>query len=106
MAEEQATEWDSEKNLSTQEKEKLLKELKERLKEIERLRAELGMKTEEKPASPAREKKQTENNDETPSTSPVTIGRVREEVEELRVPALEMLDDKPMAKKKKEGTIV
>lgn len=104
MAGEQTLERDSEKVLSPSEKEKLLKELKERLKEIERLRAELGMKTEEKLMSASSEsKKDTSENDSV--SSPVSIGRVREEVEELRVPALEMLDDKPLIKKKKEGTL-
>jgi hypothetical protein len=39
------------------------------------------------------------------SDYPISTGRVREEVEELRVPALELLDDKPVVKKKKEGTL-
>lgn len=101
----------SEKELSPDEKAKLLRELRERLKEIARLREELGMQK----SSPLSEEKSPR--EEAPSASspknnsspeddlshPVSAGRVAEEVEELHVPALEMLDDKPMMKKKKEG---
>lgn len=89
------------KKLSPQEREKLLRELKERLKEIACLREELGMKKEKESSFPA--KRAPFPSDEDDSSLPVSIGRVREEVEELRVPALELLDDKPLAKKKKEG---
>jgi hypothetical protein len=87
--------------LTPNEKEKLLKELKERLKEIEKLKRELGIAVAPTPA-PSRES-MAENDKQ--SDYPISTGRVREEVEELRVPALELLDDKPVVKKKKEGTL-
>lgn len=97
-----------ERGLSSADKEKLIKELKERLKEIERLKRELGMavssENEETPSgkksspSPVHEEEHPAEDD---SSHPVSTGRVVEEVEELKVPALEMLDDKPLAKKKK-----
>jgi hypothetical protein len=100
------------KDLSSEEKTKLLRELKERLKEIERLRDELGMRNVN---SPAEEKSSREGGSLSSSSSnsspsedelshPVSAGRVAEEVEELHVPSLEMLDDKPIPKKKKIGS--
>ncbi|MBM3282061.1 MAG: hypothetical protein FJY86_01825 [Candidatus Diapherotrites archaeon] len=87
--------------LTPSEKEKLLKELKERLKEIEKLKRELGVAVNENPnprVSPIEKERE--------SSYPISTGRVREEVEELRVPPLELLDDKPLLKKKKMEQLV
>lgn len=101
--------------LSPEDKKKLIRELQERLKEIERLKKELNSEAAETPPQPASEKSSERTN--TPSSLvssssehvpedtekfPVSTGRVAEEVEELRVPSLEVLDDKPIPKKKKE----
>lgn len=82
--------------LTPTEKEKLLKELKERLKEIEQLKRELGVAVGENPSP-----RVSTNENEKESSYPISTGRVREEVEELHVPPLELLDDKPILKKKK-----
>ncbi len=79
--------------LSPDAKERLLKELKERLKEIERLKKELS--------GIGKQEGENEENDGKPE--PFSFARVREEVEELRVPPLELLEDKPIPKKKKIG---
>ncbi len=96
-----------ERELTPAEKEKLIRELKERLKEIEKLKRELGMAVSSENEKPSPEKKSSpanETNEPSPaeddSAHPVSAGRVAEEVEELRVPSLEMLDDKPLKKKK------
>ena len=73
-----------------EDKQKLLEELKKRLKEIERLKHALGMTNLEK-ESPENE----------PATTSSPTDRVREELEELHVPPLELLEDTPMQKKKK-----
>lgn len=104
--------------LSPEDKKKLIRELQERLKEIERLKKELNSEAAETPSAPANENEKSSgvasNTSRTSSSStaehvpedtekfPVSAGRVAEEVEELRVPSLEVLDDKPIQKKKKE----
>lgn len=98
MSEETRESAHQEGELTPAQKEKLLKELKERLQEIERLKRELEDGVHDSPAPeenlPSMEEKKSES-------QPVSFGRVREEVEELRVPPLELLDDKPLVKKKK-----
>ena len=101
--------------LSPEDKKKLIRELQERLKEIERLKKELNSEAAETPAAPANEQPSgasrpastpaSDSNEHVPEDTekfPVSAGRVAEEVEELRVPSLEILDDKPIPKKKKE----
>ncbi len=105
---------DAGKWLSPEDKAKLIRELKERLKEIERLKRELGMAVQSTQENSPNNSSTTSSsppsfssNDlpaaEDDSSHPVSTGRVAEEVEELRVPALEMLEDKPFQKKKKAG---
>lgn len=105
--------------LSPEDKKKLIRELQERLKEIERLKKELNSEAAETPAPPTNENpSRGVNNPPSPPAPassgnipddaekfPVSAGRVAEEVEELRVPSLEVLDDKPFQKKKKEEKI-
>lgn len=71
-------------------REKLLAELKKRLQEIEKLKAELLEKKEEKDEEnlPLYESK-------------FDPGKTREAVEEISVPPLELIDDKPVQKKQK-----
>lgn len=104
--------------LSPEDKKKLIRELQERLKEIERLKKELNSEAAETPSAPANENEKSsgvasntsrtsysataEHVPEDTEKFPVSTGRVAEEVEELRVPSLEVLDDKPIQKKKKE----
>ncbi len=107
---------DAGKWLSPEDKAKLIRELKERLKEIERLKRELGMAvqaTQENSSansSPSTSSSPPSTDDSSPameddSSHPVSAGRVAEEVEELHVPALEILEDKPFQKKKKAGNV-
>jgi hypothetical protein len=82
-------------NENPSDREKLLKELKERLREIEELKRALDIypqKEEEK--EPNRGENEKENH-------PLTSGQVRDAVEELIVPPLELLQDQPPLKKQK-----
>ena len=97
MPDEDPTSTDEEnEQVSPEAKQRLIKELKERLKEIERLKKELG-------SIPDNEEKNSDEEKE--KSAPFSFSRVREEVEELRVPPLELLEDKPLPKKKKLGEI-
>ncbi len=76
-----------EKELSPGQRDSLLKEMKKRLEEIEALKRALNVKVEEEMA----EEKTNQN----------PIWKVQEAIEEIVVPPLEMLSDKPLEKKPK-----
>ena len=77
-------------SLDPEVREKLLAELKKRLKEIEKLKNELAEKMGAK-----------KDGNLPPYESAFDPGIVREAVEEISVPALELLDDTPIQKKPK-----
>lgn len=80
-----------EESLTPAQRAKLIEELKQRLKEIEELKAALQLNTPEgMPPAPTEE------------AQPPSAQKAREAVEELRVPPLEMLVDRPDSKKKKQ----
>jgi hypothetical protein len=78
-------------SLTPAQRAKLMEELKQRLKEIEELKAALRLNTPEGMPAPLQEEAQAP-----------TAQKAREAVEELRVPPLEMLVDRPDFKKKKQ----
>ncbi|MEK6902001.1 MAG: hypothetical protein AABX02_00240 [archaeon] len=79
-----------EDSVTPETREKLLAELKKKLKEIEELKASLQPQKGES----SREKLPLYE-------SAFDPGKVREAVEEISVPPLELLDDKPLSKKQK-----
>jgi len=79
-----------EESLTPAQRAKLMEELKQRLKEIEELKAALQLTPAEgEPPTPPEE------------AQPPSAQKAREAVEELKVPPLEMLVDRPDPKKKK-----
>lgn len=81
---------EDEENLTPEQREKLLKELKQRLREIEELKQSLHLMPQEEG-----EKDQGSKKDEL-ENSPSSV---RAAVEELKVPSLELLQDSPLPKK-------
>lgn len=81
--------------MTPEERNKLLKELRQRLKEVQELKEALNMKPEEE------KEKEKENEENTDSQRGYSIGKMKEELEELKVPPLELLDDFPFKKKEK-----
>lgn len=79
-----------EETASPESRETLLAELKKKLKEIEELKASLEQKKDE-----------PVNQNLPLYESRFDPGKVREAVEEISVPALELIDDKPVQKKQK-----
>ncbi|MDP2666504.1 MAG: hypothetical protein Q8P05_03320 [Candidatus Diapherotrites archaeon] len=82
-----------ERPMDKAQREKLLQELKQRLREIKELSRELGGKEDE----------DGEKGNNPIASKDTTVGEVREAIEELRVPPLEMLEDQPIKKKVKAG---
>ena len=95
-------ELEDEKPLSQAEREKLLAELKQRLREIETLKHELGVASEANgKGEPGKEESSLENMESREEDSRYMLGSIREALEELRVPPLELLKDEPWQKKPK-----
>ena len=91
-------------NLSSSEREQLLIELKRRLEEIQAIKRALGMSEsepspDEKNGAPASPLTQTPSSI-SPARKNFTPADVQGALEELIVPPLEMLDDRPLVKKK------
>lgn len=81
--------------LSPEAREKLLKELKRRLEEIENLKRQLDLAP-----TPSADSSESPLERE----SPFTAQRVQEALEEIIVPPLELLEDKPDPKKPKKAS--
>mgnify|MGYP001560264502 CR=1 FL=1 len=80
-------------SLTPEERARLLRELKERLREIERLKRELHLKEEDRTAEARARGPAVE----------VSSEDVADALEELKVPPLELLQDNPLKKAKKSG---
>ncbi|MFH0970151.1 MAG: hypothetical protein V1776_01690 [Candidatus Diapherotrites archaeon] len=81
------------RELTPAEREKLLKELRDRLREIDQMKRALHL-DEGKSSTEEMEKEEDENKNSE---------HVRAAVEELKVPSLEILQDSPSSSKKKKG---